>query len=37
MNHDWIGNLESNLEDIHSYVALSSTDPQNIGLLLKYI
>jgi len=37
MNHNWIGNLESNLKDIYSHVALGSTYPQNISPLLKYI
>ena len=36
MNHDWIGNLGSNLEEIYSHVAFSSTNPQNISPLLKY-
>ena len=37
MIHDWIGNLEYNLKDIHSHIAFSSTNLQNISLLLKYI
>ena len=27
MNNDWIDNLESDLEEVHSYIALDSADP----------
>ena len=36
INHNWIDNLESNLEEVHSRIALDSPDPQNINPLLKY-
>ena len=37
MNYNWIGNLESNLQNIYNHIALGFTYPQNISLLLKYI
>jgi len=36
MNNDWIDNLESDLEEVHSYIALDSADPQNMNPLLKH-
>lgn len=36
IDHNWINNLESNLEEVHSWIALDSPDLRNINLLLKY-
>ena len=27
INHNWVNNLESNLEEFHSWIALDSPDP----------
>jgi len=36
MNNDWIDNLESDLEEVHSHITLDSANPQNMDPLLKH-
>ena len=36
MNNDWIDNLESDLEEVHSHIALDSANPRNVNPLLKH-
>ena len=36
MNNDWINNLEFDLEEVHSHIALDSANPRNVYPLLKH-